>query len=155
MKARVAHLSTWLKDKVGFRRRPGFEGLHRRMRSLSAIFFEFLKRIALLSILWAAAQNTPWLQLLYFLGLAALIIPIGTWLEQWDLDFRTRHPTHYRPDLGEEPPMQIPIPADQPPAWSHSVFAGTLWTFAILLAVNWGIQSFVEAVATELSKHPG
>lgn len=107
--------------------------------------------MALLSVIWVASQNTPWIEILYFIGLAALAIPIGTWLEQWELDLKTRNPRRYRPDLGEKPPAQIPIPSDEPAVWAHSSWVTVIWTTSVMFSVNFSIQMFVAAIAPELT----
>lgn len=144
-------MKKWFNDRVGFRREHGKDAVHHDLSRWCSRFFEFLKRLALLAALSAAGRTTPWLQIVYFGGIAALVIPIWSWFEQWNLDVKTRNPKRFDPRAGELPPRDLPIPPEERPAWAHSWIAAGVWMAAVALLTNWGIRVFVDRFTAALS----
>ena len=111
--------------------------------------FEFLKRVALLSVLQAASKESTLIEVVYFMGLVALCAPIGTWLERFEPEIRARQPTAAEADSDQS--GDLPVPADNAQRAVRSTFLALLWGAAVLVHVNAGIIVFVESVAAALN----
>lgn len=134
----------WVSERVGFRPAWNYEAntrSHNLHKKISAIWFEFIKRLTILAALNLGAQKAAILWPVYFLSLALLVIPIGTWLERWDLDFLTRKPTHYRPEF--DGVITTPISPDKPPAWAYSLPIGVVGSLVFGLGINVALNFIV------------
>lgn len=111
---------TWLQDRIGLR--PALNPLakvtHENFIAVSKLWFEGLKRLAILTALSTAGQHSMLVEGIYFATLLAFMAPIMSWLDLKEIDFKTRKPTHYRPETDGK--VTTPLAPEAPAAWAYS-----------------------------------
>ncbi len=148
----LAKTLQWMDDRFGFRKalNPHAANTHRIFRVQSRNWFEFIKRVGIVAVLAAAGKRSELAQILYFVSVFMVTAPIGTWIEQWEFDYKTRKPKYYRPDIDGE--IISPVPKSERPAWSYStsfvVINSALW-----MGMNMLIQMLVFEIGAVLSIH--
>lgn len=146
--SRIKQLYRWLRHDIGFRKHAGKAELHDRMRKTSASFFEFLKRAAIVSAIYAASRHAVWLVPLYIGGLVALAIPIGTWVEQWDVYFRRRTKSRDVASAGAGEAKQV----ENEDGWYHAHHVTLLISTLVGWGIHWVIHTFVSNFSAALSQ---
>ena len=141
-------LIAYLDARIGLRPAldRGPEGLYPKVKWVSNVWFEFLKRVGVLAVIAAAAKKLPVLEWLFLASLIILMMPVLSFLGRFELDIKTRFPQRYRPEFDGE--ISFPLP-DGKRTWSYNWGVAVIWGLATTL-IGIAIQALAMMLADAL-----
>jgi hypothetical protein len=146
-------LINWVDSQIGIR--PNIDkdkiAVHKSFRKGAQLWFEFLKRLAVLAALAAASKRSQLIEVLYWISMFAVMLPIVSWGEQFQLDRKTKTPTIRVLHIdGQIDPMLDP--SDRT-GWQYNLWFTFIGSLMMLYIINFGIQSMVIRVSLDWGNH--